>query len=58
MPAVPRDTFYAWGKDGQFVVVVPSRDLVVVRLGVTPLDGRWSSEGFLSEVIAVFPEVR
>jgi hypothetical protein len=58
MPGVPRDTFYAWGKDGQFVVVIPSRDLVIVRLGVTPLDGRWSFEGFVSKVVAAFPEVR
>jgi hypothetical protein len=38
--------------------VIPSRDLVIVRLGVTPLDGRWSFEGFVSKVVAAFPEVR
>ncbi len=30
---VPSDMFYMSGHDGQFVVVIPSRDLVVVRLG-------------------------
>ncbi len=58
MPSVPRDLFYAAGKDGEYIVIVPSRDLVVVRLGVTPLDGRWSLESFLRTVLAAFPARR
>ena len=33
LPNVPRDTFWPAGAWGQVVLVVPSRDLVVVRLG-------------------------
>lgn len=33
---LPEDTFYASGHDGQKVLVVPSEDLVVVRMGFTP----------------------
>ena len=35
-PELPDDTFYASGHDGQKVIVVPSEDLVVVRMGFTP----------------------
>lgn len=33
---VPADTYWLEGHDGQTVAVVPSRQLVVVRLGLTP----------------------
>lgn len=36
VPALPGDTFWLRGHDGQTVAVVPSRGLVVVRLGLTP----------------------
>lgn len=51
------DTFSAQGHEGQMIVVVPSRDMVVVRLGIFEDDGaRWDSLGdFLSQVIESFP---
>ncbi len=52
--SAPRDLFYASGHDGQVVAVVPSRDLVLVRLGVTPGDGRYDLDAFVAEVIACF----
>lgn len=38
MPNVPKDCFYADGYQGQRIFVIPSKDLVIVRFGVTQLD--------------------
>ncbi len=35
MPDTPTDAFFAGGYQGQKVIVIPSKDLVIVRMGVT-----------------------
>ena len=55
---VPKDAYSTAGNRGQFVVIVPSRDLVIVRRGLD-----WGRQGFdrwdmTREVIKAFPAGR
>jgi CubicO group peptidase (beta-lactamase class C family) len=50
--SVPADAFHAVGHEGQFVTVVPSRKLVLVRLGATRYPCGWNHQDFLARVLA------
>ena len=50
-PQLPPGTFHAVGHEGQFVSVVPSRQLVVVRLGLSRGAQVWDHEAFLSRLL-------
>ena len=51
-PQVPEDAFWAAGFDGQYLVVVPSRDAVIVRLGQTPDRRAFDMGVFVADVLA------
>lgn len=53
-PSLPPDLYYADGYEGQSVFVIPSRKLVVVRLGQTA--GNWFDvPGFLTGILSSLP---
>ncbi|RRJ83876.1 serine hydrolase domain-containing protein [Aestuariirhabdus litorea] len=52
-PSAPADTYTAWGHWGQYIFVIPSLDLVVVRTG-DDRDGSFDRNRFLGHVVAAF----
>jgi CubicO group peptidase (beta-lactamase class C family) len=51
---LPEDAFYMLGHDGQMVAMIPSQDLVVVRLGLSRRRNAWDHEAFLANVLKAF----
>jgi CubicO group peptidase (beta-lactamase class C family) len=50
-PAMPKDAYYMLGHDQQIVAVVPSRDLVIVRLGLTREGSAWDHARDLAPIV-------
>jgi CubicO group peptidase (beta-lactamase class C family) len=48
---LPADTFWFEGHDGQSVAIIPSKDLVVVRLGLTPFNLHYKPQGLVTAVV-------
>ena len=53
---VPADTFAAIGNRGQYVVIVPSRQVVIVRRGEDPAGSGFDIAGFTRDVLARLPQ--
>jgi CubicO group peptidase (beta-lactamase class C family) len=51
---IPSDAFHLAGHEGQLVSVIPSRELVVVRLGLSRGRRNWDHETFLADVLSAF----
>ena len=50
----PKDAFMAEGFEGQTVAIIPSRNLVIVRLGLTHGDAVYDDVAFVKSVLAAF----
>lgn len=48
---LPADAFHAAGHAGQFVTMIPSARLFVVRLGLTRYPDVWDQTGFVRDVL-------
>jgi len=49
--AIPADTYWANGHDGQSLAIVPSERLVVLRLGLTPSWAKYRPDKLLEKVV-------
>jgi hypothetical protein len=54
-PDLPRDSFQAEGFEGQFVFVIPSKELVVVRLGLSQTN-QPDMNRFVQQVMLALPQ--
>jgi CubicO group peptidase (beta-lactamase class C family) len=52
---IPRDASFALGHEGQSLTVIPSRRLVVVRLGLSIYVDAWNHAGFIADVVQALP---
>ena len=48
---VPADAYHALGHEGQCLTVIPSRRLVLVRLGLSISIDAWNHAAFVREVL-------
>jgi len=53
MPGVPRGTFATAGRKGQYVTVVPSHDLVIVRTGVDPEGSDFMQDRLVANIVRI-----
>jgi len=55
-PSAPTDAFTARGYQEQYVAVIPSKKLVIVRFGATSVRDAWDMNAFISRVCAAIPD--
>jgi CubicO group peptidase (beta-lactamase class C family) len=53
-PRLPRDTFSAVGHQGQYSTIVPSRDVVIARMGLHD----WQHKEFVADVLEAIEDAR
>ncbi len=48
---LPNDTLISWGFQEQYIVIIPSYDLVIVRLGWSKHEGAFNLEKFVLDIL-------
>ena len=48
---IPADTFWMSGHDGQNIAIIKSRQLVIVRLGLTPVSAGYSPQPLVKAIL-------
>ena len=52
---IPKDAFFAVGHEGQTLTIIPSKRLVIVRLGLSIYIDAWNQAEFLAELLDALP---
>lgn len=52
---IPPDAFWMRGHDGQAICIIPSKKLVVLRMGLTPSKLNYKPQALVQRLIAVLP---
>lgn len=55
-PSLPHDAYGLSGFQGQSVVIIPSHDAVIVRMGLTEDYTAWSQDEFMGLVLKALPK--
>jgi len=55
-PELPDDLYYANGHDGQRVIIIPSYNLVLVRLGLSRNRNAWDMDELVVDVLKAFQD--
>ena len=48
---IPGDSFWMKGHDGQYTAIMPSRELVIVRLGLTPTSNQYAPQPLVKAIL-------
>ena len=48
---IPADTFWMEGHDGQSTAIIPSRQIVIVRLGLTPAGDHYQPQPLVKAIL-------
>ncbi len=51
-PGLPADAYFCWGIYEQRITIIPSRSIVIVRMGLTHEEGAFPTEGFTLDVLS------
>ena len=54
LAGVPPGTYTTAGNKGQFVTIVPTHSMVIVRTGIDPNGKRWDQGKFVAEAVTLF----
>lgn len=56
-PRLPADMFLAWGFQGQYLVMIPSKKLIIVRLGLNMSPKTWDVQDLVAGVLEAISEL-